>query len=292
MATLGFNTTTAAKAIHTEQIDPNIIAAPAIVRCYEGCTWQADASLGRSGNYKFLSVGAATVSGVQTETEAITATDFAVEDGIATAGVVGRRHFVSEQALQDATIGQDLIFFDLAEKVRNRVNKDVCALAASAASETDKTGDELSLDNFDAAYATFTALNPNLARHLAILSGNQIAHLRKAIRSSGNGGLVMGAGLDVFNGRPNSSYKGDWQGVEIWLGDMPDDGASDVAGMFVAANEPGGQSGLGLAVWWAPRPAIQPAATQVGFEYVVTARYGVVITADHLVHRVVTKKAL
>ncbi|WAS97207.1 hypothetical protein [Nannocystis punicea] len=292
MATLGFNTTTAAKAIHTEQIDPNVIAAPAIVRCYEGVAWQADASQGKADTYKFLSLVAATVSGSQTETEAITATDFGVEDGIATAGVVGRRHFVSRQGLQDAILEQGDIFTDLAEKVRNRVNKDVCALAASAATETDKTGAELTLDNLEEGYATFLALNPNLARHLLIASNAQIAHIRKSIRSSGNGGLIFGAGLDVFNGRPNAAYQGNWGTIEVWRGDMPDDGVSDVAGMFVGADEPGGKSGLGLAVWWAPMPEIQPAPIQVGWEFVVHARYGVCITADHLCHRIVTKKAV
>lgn len=292
MATLGANTTTLAKSIHTEQINPDIIAMPAIVRCYEGVAWQADASMGKAGTYKFLTLTAASISGSQTETEAITASNFGLEDGVATAAVVGDRHFVSDQGVQDSVIDESMIFFNLAERVRNRVNKDVCALAASAATETNKTGAELSLDNFDTAYAEFTALNPNLARHLAVLSGNQIMHLRKAIRSSGNGGLIMNAGLDVFNGRRNSAYQGDWGGVEIWRGEMPDDGVSDVAGMFVAANEPGGQSGLGLAVWWGPRPGVQDAATQVGRELVVTARYGVCITADHLVHRIVTKKAI
>lgn len=292
MATNGANTTTLAKSIHTEQIDPNIIAAPAIVRCYEGISWQADASAGKAGTYKFLTLTASSISGSQTETEAITASNFGLEDGVATAAVVGDRHFVSDQGVQDSIVDESIIFFNLAEKVRNKVNKDVCALASSAATETDKTGLELTLDNFDAGYAAFVALNPNLARHMLIASANQIAHLRKAIRSSGNGGLIMGAGLDVFNGRPNSAYKGDWGGVEVWLGDMPDDGVSDVAGMFVAANEPGGQSGLGLAVWWGPRPAIEAKETQVGREFVVTARYGATITADHLVHRIVTKKAI
>src|SRR5699024_2949245 len=135
-------------------------------------------------------------------------------------------------------------------------------------------------------------LNPGRARNVAVLSSNQIMHLRKSIRSSGNGGLLMGAGLDVFTGRVNSSYQGNWGNVEIWLGDQPDDGASDVAGMFVGADEPGGQSGLGLAVWWGPTPSIQPANTRVGYEFVVDTRYGVCVTADHMVHRIVTKKAL
>lgn len=292
MATLGFNLTTAAKAIHSEQINPDIIVAPAIVRCYEGVAWMADASEGKSNVYRFLSLGAATVSGTQTETEAITATDFSIAEGDATAGVVGRRHFVSKQGLQDAIVGQDVIFNDLAEKVRNRVNKDVCALASSAATELDKTGEECTLDNLEAAYAGFLALNPNLQRHIFLASNAQIAHVRKSIRSSGNGGLIMSAGLDVFTGRVNSSYQGNWGSIEIWRGDMPDDGVSDVAGMFTAANEPGGQSGLGLAVWWSPTPDIEPKATQVGYEFVVTARYGVAITAAHLAHRLVTKKAV
>lgn len=57
MATLGFNLTTAAKAIHSEQINPDVIVAPAIVRCYEGVAWQADASEGKSNVYRFLSLG-------------------------------------------------------------------------------------------------------------------------------------------------------------------------------------------------------------------------------------------
>ena len=292
MATLGFNLTTAAKAIHSEQINPDVIKAPAIVRCYEGVAWQADASEGKASVYRFLSFGAATISGTQTETEAISATDFSLNHGEATAGVVGRRHFVSKQGLQDAIIGQDAIYNDLAEKVRNRVNKDVCALASSAATELDKTGEECTLDNLEAAYAGFLALNPNLQRHLFLASNAQIAHIRKSIRTSGNGGLIHSAGLDVFTGRVNSAYQGNWGSIEVWRGDMPDDGVSDVAGLFTAANEPGGQSGLGLAVWWGPTPDIEPKATQVGAEFVVTARYGVAITAAHLAHRLVTKKAV
>lgn len=293
MATIdGFNTTTAAKAIPAAQFDPNIIAAPAIVRCYEGVAWQADASASKGGTYKFISIGAETITGTQTETDEIAASDITVEDGIATAAVVGIRRFVSKQGLQDAIIDSTVIFNDMAEKLRSRVNKDVCALAGSAATETDKTGAEMTLDNFEAGQAGFLALNPGRARNVAIFSANQIAHLRKALRSSGNGGLLMGAGLDVFNGRVNSSYQGSWAGVEIWLGEMPDDGVSDVAGMFVGCDEPGGQSGLGLAVWWAPTPSIQSSNTRVGYEFVVDVRYGVCITADHMVHRIVTKKAL
>jgi hypothetical protein len=96
----------------------------------------------------------------------------------------------------------------------------------------------------------------------------------------------------VFNGRVNSAYQGNWGSIEIWRGDMPNDGVSDVAGMFVAANGPGDKSGLGLAVWWGPTPDIEAAVTRVGYEFVVTARYGVCITADHLVHRLITKRAI
>jgi hypothetical protein len=292
MATLGANTSTLAKSIFTEQIDPNVIQAPGIVRSYEALTWMADASQGHSETYKFLTLTSAAITGTQTETEAIAATDFGLDDAVATAGVVGARHFVSKQGLQDSILGQDVIFNSLAERVRNRINKDMCALAASCATETNKTGEEMTLDNFETAQASFLALMPNLARHVLLCSNAQLAHLRKSIRTSGNGGLIFGAGLDVFEGRKLAAYQGDWAGVEIWVGEMPDDGDSDVAGMFLACDPPGGQSGVGLAVWWAPTPSIQAEVTQVGYEFMVDARYGVCLTADHLSHRIVSKKAI
>ncbi|HEY8377119.1 MAG TPA: hypothetical protein VIK91_11550, partial [Nannocystis sp.] len=256
-----------------------------------GVTWQRDASLSKGATYKFISIGAEDLSGTHTESDELTASDITIEDGIATPAVVGIRRFVSDEGLQDAIIDQETIFNDMAEKVRNRINSDVCALASSAATATNKTGQELTLDNFDAAKVAFLALEPGRARNVAILSHNQVAHLQKAIRQSGNGGLIQGAGLDVFSGRVNSSYQGNWAGFEIWTGPMPDDGASDTAGMMVGCDAPGDKSGLGLAVWWSPRPGIQRNEARVGWDFVVTARYGVCITADHMVHGIVTKKA-
>lgn len=291
-AILGFNLTTAAESIRTEQINPDLIAAPSIVRAYEGFTYIVDASMGKSGKYRWVSLDDATISGSQTETDELAATDFGLSKKEATAGVVGRRHFVSKQALQDSSIDATGIFNDLAEKVRNRVNKDVCSLASGAATDSNFTGEELTLDNLDEAYADFLALNPSCARHVLVLSQNQLAHVRKGIRNSGNGGLIMGAGLDVFNGRTLSAYQGNWGQIEMWVGNMPDNGVSDVSAMFVCADAPGSKSGVGLAVWWPATPEVQPAATRVGLELVVTSRYAVSITADYLVHEVITKKAI
>lgn len=291
-AIAGLNTTTAAELIHTEQIDPDIIAAPAIVRAYEGFTWVRDASKGYAGTYRFNTLDDAVVTGTKTETDELTATNFGISKAEVTAAVVGRRHFISDEGSQDVIAeAMSLAANDMADKVRNRVDKDVLSLASGATNTSDFTGAEMNTDNFATARAAFDAQNPSLARTVLVCGPGQIAHLRKAIRNAGNGGLIMGAGLDVFSGRINAAYQGEWEGVEIWRGNVPDANASDASAMFVGCDAPGGKSGLGLAVWWGVRPEAERIAARAGVDVVVTSRYGCVITAQYLVREVITKKA-
>lgn len=287
----GINTTTGADIIATEKINPELIQPPSIVRCYEGFTWQADAK--GAATHRFVSIDDAAVTGTKTESDELTATDFGSAAAAASPGVVGRRYFVTDEGTIDITITDAMVLAanDQTEKVRNRVDKDVLAVAAGATNTSNFTGEELTLDNFATARAAFDAQNPNLARAVMVVGSGQIAHLRKAIRNSGNGGLVVGAGLDVFAGRINAAYQGDWEGVEFWKGNVADANVSDASAFLVSCDAPGMKSGLALAVWWGVRSEAQRIAARAGVDVVTTARYGTVITAQFLVREIITKKA-
>lgn len=292
MATIaGINTTTGADVIATEKINPDLIQAPSIVRCYEGFTWQAEAK--GAASHRFVAIDDAAVTGTKTESDELAATDFGSTAATATPAVVGRRYFVTDEGTDDITITDAMVLAanDQAEKVRNRVDKDVLALGGGATNTSNFTGAELTLDNFATARAAFAAQNPNLARTVLVVGNGQIAHLRKAIRNSGNGGLVLGAGLDVFDGRINTPYQGMWEGIEIWVGNVPDANVSDASAFFVSCDAPGKKSGLALAVWWGVRAEAQRFAARAGVDVVTTSRYGTVITAQFLVREVITKKA-
>lgn len=293
----GINTTTIAETIPTEKIAGLVIPAPNRIRVYEAITWQMPASGTKA---VFPMWDAVAVTGTQTESDEFSATNVGTSAEEISPAMVGLRAFVSDQQrLEGSVLTIEAQVAKIADEVRNRVDKDVLALFVSAPNVSDNSGVNLDLDLFDAALSAFVAQKPNWPRIAFVASTNQVRDLRKAIRQSGNGGLLMGAGLDVFNGLPNAGYQGTWQGVEIYMGNTTQFDASNDAGGFVACAPLGSTgpdgimpgSGLGLAVWEGLTPELERIAARRGTDVIVSSYYGAGITADQNVRAFVSKKA-
>lgn len=293
----GINTTTIAETIPTEKIAGLVIPAPNYIRVYEAITWQMPASGTKA---VFPAWDAVAVTGTQTESDEFSATNIGTSAEEISPAMVGLRAFISDQqALEGSVLTLDAQIAKIADEVRNRVDKDVLALFASASNVSDYTGTNLDLDLFDAALAAFIAQKPSWQRTVFVGSVNQIRDLRKAIRNSSGGSLVMGAGLEVFNGMPNAGYVGTWQGCEIYQGNVAQADASNDVGGFVSCAPLGSSgpmgvmpgSGLGLAVWQGLTPEAERIAARRGTDVVVSSYYGAGVTADHNVRAFISKKA-
>lgn len=298
VALAGINTTTVAETIPTEGKSPLIIPPPTLMRIYEALAWQAPAT---GGTFDFPRWDAVTVTGSQTEADEFTAHDYATSKATATPAMVGDRGFVADQvALEGSSVTTEDGVARIAEAVRDRLDKDVLALFVTATNASDNTGVNLDLDLFDAALAAFFAQKPTFRRIAFVGSTNQIRDLRKAIRQSGNGGLIVGSGNEVFNGMPLNGFCGMWQGVEIWQGNTTEADASNDAGGFCACaplgtSSPAGilpGSGLGLAVWGSGLFAEGVRVpSRRGYDATVSIYCGTARTAEHNARAFISKKA-
>lgn len=298
MATIaGINTTSVTETIPTESINPMLIPAPNFLRVYEQITWQVPVS---GKKHVWPQWDTVAVTGTQTETDELTPTSMTTNKEEIAPGMVGLYAFRSDQtSLEGSSVTPEAQIAKMADETENRIDKDVLALFVVSPNQADNTGDNLDLDNFDAALAQFYAQKPTQQRIAFVGSVNQIRDLRKAIRQSGNGGLVMGAGLSVFNGLPLQGKVGEWQGVEIYQGNVTQADASNDNGGFCACAPLGSSgpagimpgSGLGLAVWEGLKAEVQREITRKGDKYVVSSMYGAAITADCNVLGFISKKA-
>lgn len=297
-ALAGANTTTLTETIPTETIASLVLPAPNFIRVYQAITWQMPVA--RGGKAVFPQLVAAAVTGAQTESDEFTATDIETVAEEVSPAMVGKRSFHSDQVdLQGSMLTMQGRVNAMAEEVENRVDKDIIGLFTGATGSTN-TGLNLTLDLFDTALAAFHAIKPNYPRICFVGSTNQIRDLRKAIRNSAGGVLVMGAGASVFNGLPVQGYCGEWQGVEIYQGNTTQADADNDTGGFVATPPLGTNggalgimpgSGLGLAVWRGMMIEGERIAGRVGTDVVVSTYYGAKITADNNVWKFVSKKA-
>lgn len=307
----GMNTTTMNDVVKTEAINPNLIPAANFLRVYEAIAWVAPVPAG-GATYKWPRWDAVAVSGTHTESDELSATNFPTSVESVTGAVVGVHALATDQLLASSgMVTVEMQVGQMMEELRNRIDKDVLGALVGATNTSDNTGSNLSLDLFDTALAAFKAQKPNMPRIVFIGSTNQVRDLRKAIRASGNGGLIMGAGLSVFEGQKNAGYQGDWGGIEIYEGNTTQADADNDTGGFVAAApmgswfgaaslDQGGEyqrgSGLGIAMWplggvYGPRPEAIRVPERVGLRLVASAMYGAAVTADHLVRAFISKKA-
>lgn len=292
----GANTTTLTETIATETIAGLVIPSPGFARTFQAFTWQCP---GRGASLVWPQFVAAAVSGTQTESDELTATDIETVKESVSPAMVGKRSFHSEQVdLEGSILDMQGRVDQMALEVENRIDKDVLGLFVGAAG-SDNSGSNLSLDLFDTALAAFHAAKPSHQRIVFCGSTNQIRDLRKAIRNSAGGALVMGAGLSM-NGLPVNGYCGEWQGVEIYMGNTTQADADNDAGGFVAAPPIGTVSptlgilpgaGLGVGVWRGLKIGVQETVSRVGMDVVVSAYYGAGITADNNVWSFFSKKA-
>lgn len=296
-ALAGANTTTLPETIPTESINGLVLPPAHMIRVYQAIAWQCPAT---GGKHVFPQLVAAAVTGTQTESDEFTATDIETVAEEISPAMIGKRSFHSDQVdLEGSKLTPQRRAEAMAEEVENRIDKDVLGLFVGATG-SDNSGSNLSLDLFDTALAAFMAVKPNHQRICFVGSTNQIRDLRKAIRNSAGGALVMGAGLEVFNGLPNTGYQGSWQGVEIYRGNTTQADASNDAGGFVACPPLGTAdaalgvlpgSGLGLAVWRGLTLGAQYFPSRQGTDITVSAYLGAGITADNNVWSFFSKKA-
>ena len=305
----GFNTTSDNDLVRTESINKFVIPPANFVRVYEAISWIAPA-VGTA--HKWPRWDAVAITGTHSESDELSSTSYPTSVESVNGAVVGTFAFASDQlAAASGMAPIEVQVANMVEEMRNRIDKDVLATFGGATNLSDNTGSNLSLDLWETALAAFMAQKPLGPRFAFVGSTNQIRDLRKAIRSSGNGGLIMGAGLEVFNGLPNRGYVGTWQGVEIYQGNTTQSDADNDAGGFVSCAEmgvwtggadlaSGGEyqvhSGVGVAMWalrgqYGISAEAEREAQRIGTKLVASAMYGAAITADHLVRGFISKKA-
>lgn len=296
-ALAGANTTTLTETIPTESISTLVLPAANLIRVYEAITWQCP---GKGGKMVFPQIVAAAVTGTQTESDEFTASDIETVKEEISPAMVGKRSFHSDQVdLEGSVLTMQARVNVMADEVENRIDKDVLGLFVGATG-SDNTGVNLSLDLFDTALAAFHAVKPSHPRIAFVGSTNQIRDLRKAIRNSAGGSLVMGAGMSVFNNLPVNGYVGDWQGVNIYQGNVTQADASNDAGGFVSCPPMGTSdaalgimagSGMGLAIWRGLTIGAQRFDSRQGVDITVAAYLGAGITADNNIWSFISKKA-
>lgn len=294
----GANTTTLTETIPTESINGLVLPPANLIRVYQAFAWQCPAT---GAKHVFPQIVAAAVTGAQTETDEFTATDIETVKEEISPAMVGKRSFHSDQVdLEGSILTPQARVNAMADEVENRIDKDCIGLFVSATG-SDNSGFNLSLDLFDTALAAFHAVKPTHPRIVFVGSTNQIRDLRKAIRNSAGGALVMGSGASVFNGLPVQGYCGEWQGVEIYQGNTTQADATNDAGGFVSCPPMGMSdaalgvmpgSGVGLAIWRGLTVGAQYFPSRQGTDITVSAYLGAGITADNNIWSFFSKKAV
>lgn len=293
----GFSTTSIAETIPSESINSLVIPPANHIRIYEQLTWISPAS-GKKHVWPQLDPEA--VSGAQTEGDEFPDTEFTTSAEEVSMSTVGLFSLHTDQVdVQGTSLTPEMRVAAMAEEVRNRMDKDVLALFGGAANSTDNSNVNLSLSLWEIALAAFLAQKPNQPRIAFVGSTNQWRDLISAIRTSGTGGFVEGAGLDLFEGTARQGFKGMYNGVEVYVGNTTQADASNDSCGFVACPALGssvnGQmhafSGLGLALWRPLQVEAQRYGRNLGTGYTVSVMYGAQITADNNVREVIFKKA-
>lgn len=305
----GFNSTQNNDLVPTETINRYVIPVPNYTRVYEAISWICPAT-GTAHNWpRFDAPSAAPAT--HTESDELTAANYPTSAETVNGAIVATYAFASDQlAAKSALAPMETQIGIMAEELRNKIDLDVLATLVGASNASDNSGSNLSLDLWETALAAFMAQKVQGPRFAFVGSSNQIRDFRKAVRQAGGAALVSMAGLEVFNGLPNSGYIGSYMGIEIYQGNTTQyDGTND-AGGFVSVGAPawsfaesmdlGGQfqvgSGLGLAMWnlrgqYGISAQTMPTPERQGTKLVASAMYGASITADHLVRAFISKKA-
>lgn len=226
--------------------------------------------------------------------------------------VVGVKTFVSDALTPgpDAAAVRAAIVARLVDDLRQRMNRDLLAPLTFAPNVSNYAGSNLTLDRFEAGLAAYLAQMPNGPRHAFAGSCNQVRDLRKAIRASGNGGLVYGAPPPAPGTLPSREFVGTWCGVEVYQSPVPAPDAENDTGGFVScavANKwTGGTDfasgahlqtggGLGMAIWplrgrFGISIEAERCEERKGYLVVALAMYGTAITASHLVRAFITRR--
>lgn len=297
MAGAGFKTTTIGETLPTEKIGM-IIPPPEFARVYEQIAWIVNAEGATKWVFPSLDPGPE-ATGTVAENAEIPAEDFTTSSEEVTRSCIGKRALDSDANNLEGTImTPEMKASALGNTIRNRVDRDTFALFGGATNSGVHTGVNLDLDIFDAEAALFRAQKPPGPRFVFCGSINQVRDLRTAIRQNGNGGLIIGAGLDLFNGMMRQGYQGNWGGFEIYEVNTTQADANNDSGGFVSC-APLGQvvneqwqpfGGLGIAVWRGVRVVAPRRDERDATDYIGTIHFGVKITAEWLVREMITKK--
>lgn len=298
MAGEGFKISTIGDTIPTEKI--GIMIPPAeMTRVYEQIAWIVPANGAKKYVFPSLDAGPA-ATGTIAENAEIVEEDFTTSSEEVTRSCVGKRAFDSDaNELEGTTMTPEMKAGAIGNTLRNRMDKDTIALFGGATNSGNHTGSNLDLDIFEAESALYRAQFPSGPRFAFIGSINQIRDMRTAIRTNGNGGLIIGAGLDLYQGMMRNGYQGNWGGFEFYEANTTQaDGANDSGGFTSCA--PLGQmigdqwqpfSGLGMAVWRGVRVVKARKDENDANDFVGTVHFGTLITAEWQVRELISKKA-
>ncbi len=294
----GVTTLTVTESIASESINQIVIPSPEAPSIWEAIGWVVPNASGHLHRWVSLDAGPDIV-GSKTENDEFTAHNLTTGKAEATPATIGDYHLYSDEtAAAGSAVSPDVALASIDRRVRKRIDRDMLALLSSADFVSDFSGDELTFDLWLAALSDFQGQYPTNSRIAFVASSAQVKNLRMAMANGAGFGASGPIGSDLFDARRANGFIGKLLEVEIYLGETPDADVDNATGAFVSCAPAGsmidGQwqpgSGLGAAFWWAPRGEVQRAAERTATKLVVSARYGVAITAQHNVRAVISAK--
>lgn len=250
--------------------------------------------------YRWVREVGAALTGSKTVNDEFTDHDFETLGAEATPATVGDYHlYADEVEVSGSRLSKQVVLASIDRRLRKRIQKDAFALFSGATNHSNYTGLAFTVERFVLSNMAFAAQNPTNARTAFVGSAGQLAQIVSNMVNLAGGGLVMNTGADVFTSRKVRGFLGEFNGAEIYRSEVPAADASNDVGGFISCTEIGqvieGEwqpgCGIGVAFWWAPRPASQRVEERTGEKLVVSARYGVAITAPHNVRKVTTLNA-
>lgn len=250
--------------------------------------------------YRWVREVGAALTGSKTVNDEFTAHDLETLGAEATPATVGDYHLFSDEVMvSGSNFTPEMALASIDRRLRKRIQKDAFALFSSATNHSNFTDLAFTVERFVTANMAFAAQNPTNVRTAFVGSAGQLTQIVKNMVNIVGGALVMQSGAELFGAQKVRGYLGSFNGAEIYRSEVPAADASNDVGAFISCPDFGttidGQwqpgSGIGVAFWWMNKPERQREAERTGEKLVVSARYGVAITAPHNIRKVTTLNA-
>jgi hypothetical protein len=294
----GVTPTTVTETVPSEGINGLMIPPAEAPDVWEACCHVVPNATGAV--YRWVREVGQALTGSKTVNDEFADSDFETLGAEATPATVGDFHlYADEVAVSGSRMSPLSALASIDRRLRKRIQKDAFALFSGASNHSNFTGAAFTVEKFIDANMTFAAQNPTNLRTVFVGSSGQLTQIVKNMVNLAGGGLVMSTGTEVFTAPKVRGYLGAFNGAEIYRSEVPAADASNDVGGFISCAEIGqvidGEwqpgCGIGVAFWWVPRAARQRVEERTGEKLVVSARYGVAITAPHNVRKVTTLNA-